>query len=100
MFEKIKLWITINFILKNMSHEKKHNRDMIFKAISDSMGAEFNEDNCQTRVSSTVKWLMDNDKDFKKLCDKYGEGFIDNVAQCAKEGVKESFVCPPVMFNI
>ncbi len=91
MFEKFKLWITINFIQRNMCHERKHNRDKIFKAISDSMGKEFYEDNCNTRVYVTVKWLMENDAEFNELYAKFGESFLGTVAECAKDGVKEIF---------
>lgn len=45
------------YIMRNMSHERPHNRRFILKTIVDSMDQCYTEDNKTTRFQSLVEWL-------------------------------------------
>lgn len=81
--------IALNYIKNNMSHERHYNRDKIFQTINNVMNDIFTEDNVQTKVYCLVKWLIQNNEEFKELYNKYGDDYLNAIAECAKDGVLE-----------
>lgn len=55
------------YIKRNFSHSTSDKRDMILRAVTDSMRHTFNEDNCATRYSSLIQWLHKNDTEYQNI---------------------------------
>lgn len=76
-----------SYIRDHMSHENTEVRNEIFKAINDGMMEEFREDNCPTRIYSTVRWLAENDSELREL--STNPISVLNAAECAREAIRE-----------
>lgn len=60
------------YIRTHMDHKNADIRGEIFEAVNEGIARAFLEDNIPTRFSNTVRWLLENDREFqamaKRLC--------------------------------
>lgn len=78
-----------SYIRQHMSHETRDVRNEILKAINVGMAETFPEDNLSSRISSTVKFLAENDPEISAM---YAEcpGGLEVVGSAAKSGIIEA----------
>ena len=83
-----------SYIRTHMNHENAEARNAIFRAINDGITEEFTEDNCPTRIYSTVQWLAENDNELCELAVRDAlyrtSGSRTNAAEVAREAILEA----------
>lgn len=55
------------YIRRNFHHGVVDKRNMILRAVTDSMRETFNEDNLVTRYYALTTWMLENDEEFKNI---------------------------------
>lgn len=57
----------VGYIRRNFHHGVVDKRNMILRAVTDSMRETFNEDNLVTRYYALTIWMLENDEEFKNI---------------------------------
>lgn len=57
----------VGYIRRNFHHGAVDKRNMILRAVTDSMRETFNEDNLVTRYYALTIWMLENDEEFKNI---------------------------------
>ena len=55
------------YIRRNFHHGVVDKRNMILRALTDSMRETFNEDNLVARYYALTIWMLENDEEFKNI---------------------------------
>lgn len=55
------------YIRRNFHHGVVDKRNMILRAVTDSMRETFNEDNLVARYYALTIWMLENDEEFKNI---------------------------------
>ncbi len=77
------------YIRRNFSHERQAQRQMILRAVTDSMRETFTEDNLVTRYYALTIWMLDNDPEFKGLVGENPQ-FRATLAEVLKDAALEN----------
>lgn len=57
----------VRYIKDHFHHGVVDKRNMILRAVTDSMRDTFTEDNVVTRYSALIEWILENDTEYQTL---------------------------------
>lgn len=77
------------YIRRNFHHGVVDKRNMILRAVTDSMRETFNEDNLVTRYHSLITWILENDEEFNRIIAHDPQSFRQALTEVLKEAVLE-----------
>jgi len=95
---KLASWFANQYIMHNMGHEYREQREEIYATLSYAFCTEFNEDNIHNRIHQTVQWILENDEEFYRIYNgiKYRKGekeanyFAEMVGRNANDGIQDA----------
>lgn len=79
-----------HYIRSNFHHGAVNKRNMILRAVTDSMRDTFTEDNVVTRYSALIEWMLENDTEYQALIATHPE-FKSVMGKVLHETALENF---------